>query len=376
MAYTPLKSLIWLRAVFSHTFLMPGIFPAISLMPLMAFSRSLFETVSLNLYTTTCSTVFGWPKRFCTGTLRACSEPAAIPATNITAPRAICEARFMADVISSSAMATLPVYVTHAGRSNPRQQNNAAAPPNWFDGRASRPIRSQGKTSAEAGFSFGGAEGEEVLGSFDRFLKAAEEDLEVVAALDEVDVGGVDDQEIGGGVAEEEMFVGAGDFLDVFGGDVGFVAGGFFGDAGAEDFGLGLEIDDQVGSGNVRGEGFVVALVELEFSVIEIEIGEDAVLFHEEIGEDGAGSFDGEGFAEALLAFDEEVHLGAQGGAGLGFVEVSEEGIVLAIVDAAVVEAFVRDACVGGFADAERAFNDDEAGRLGGALRRASACVC
>ena len=40
------------------------------------------------------------------------------------------------------------------------------------------------------------------------------------------------------------MFVGAGDFLDIFRGDVGFVAGSFLGDAGAEDFGLGLEIND------------------------------------------------------------------------------------------------------------------------------------
>src|SRR5260370_16138010 len=153
------------------------------------------------------------------------------------------------------------------------------------------------------------------------------QELEVFAALDEIDVGGVDDQKVGGGVAEEEMLVGAGDFLDVFGGDVGFVAGGFFGDAGPEDFGLGLEIDDQVGSGNVRGEGFVIALVELELFVVEIEIGEDAVLFHEEIGEDRAGSFNGEGFAEALLALNEEVHLSAERGAGLGFGGVGEEGV-------------------------------------------------
>jgi hypothetical protein len=169
------------------------------------------------------------------------------------------------------------------------------------------------------------------------------------------------------------VFVGAGDFLDVFGGDVGFVAGGFFGDAGAKDFGLGLKIDDQVGSGNVSGEGFIVALVELELGVVEIEIGEDAVFFHEEIGEDGAGSFDGEGFAEAFLALDEEVHLSAKSGARLGFVKVGKEGIVFAIVDAAGVEAFGEDAGERGFADAERAFNNDEAGRLGSALRGASA---
>src|ERR1700682_6406060 len=217
------------------------------------------------------------------------------------------------------------------------------------------------------------AEGEEILGAFNGLLEAAEEELEVFAALDEVNVGGVDDQEVGGGVAEKEMFVGAGDFLDVYGGDVGFVAGGFFGDAGAENFGLGLEIDEQIGGGDVRGESFVVALVELELFVVEIEIGEDAVFFHEEIGEDGAGSFDGEGFAEALPALDEEVHLCAMGRAGLGVVEIGEEGIVLAIVNAAGMQALGQDAGKSGFTDAQRAFNNDEAGKLRTALRMASA---
>ena len=78
------------------------------------------------------------------------------------------------------------------------------------------------------------------MGAFDGVLKATEELLEVFAALDEVDVGGVDDEEIGGGVAEEEMFVGGGDFFDVFGRDLGFIARSFFGDAGSEDFGFGL----------------------------------------------------------------------------------------------------------------------------------------
>src|SRR5258708_7676590 len=169
------------------------------------------------------------------------------------------------------------------------------------------------------------------------------------------------------------MFVGAGHFLDVFGGDVGFVARGFLGDAGAEDFGLGLEINDQIGGGNVRGEGFVVALVELELFVVEIEIGEDAVLFHEEVGEEGAGRFDGEGFAKAFLALDEEVHLCAKSGAGFGFVEIGEEGIVLAIVDAAGMEALRENLGKSSLTDAQGAFNDDEAGRLRAALRKASA---
>src|SRR5882724_4852925 len=169
------------------------------------------------------------------------------------------------------------------------------------------------------------------------------------------------------------MFVSAGDFFNVFGGDVGFVARGFFGNAGAENLGLGLKINDQVGSGKIGGKGFVIALVELELGVVEIEIGKDAVLFHEEIGEDRAGGLDGESFAEALLALDEEMHLGAESGARLGLVEVGEEGIVLAVVDAAGVEALGKNASERGFADAEGAFNDNKTGRLGAALRGASA---
>jgi len=43
----------------------------------------------------------------------------------------------------------------------------------------------------EAGNLLGGAEGQEILGTFDRFLQAAEELLEVFAAFDKVDVGRV-----------------------------------------------------------------------------------------------------------------------------------------------------------------------------------------
>ena len=223
---------------------------------------------------------------------------------------------------------------------------------------------------------FGGAQGEEVLGAFDGILEAAEELLEVFATLDEIDVGGVDDEEVGSGVAKEKMFVSRGDFFDVFRGDLGFIAGGFFGDAGAQDFRLGLEIDDKIGSGNIRGQGFVVAVVEFQFFVVEIQVGEDAVFFEKEIREDGAGSFDGERFADAFLAFDQEIHLGAKGGASFFFVEISQEGIVFAVVDAASVETFGENFGERGFADAERAFDDDEAGGLRTALGFGSALGC
>src|SRR5213080_1888109 len=65
-------------------------------------------------------------------------------------------------------------------------------------------------------FLFGGAERQEVLRTFDRILEPPEKLLQVVAALDEIDLRGVDYQEVRGGVAEKEMLVGARDLLDVF----------------------------------------------------------------------------------------------------------------------------------------------------------------
>ena len=212
------------------------------------------------------------------------------------------------------------------------------------------------------------AKGEEVLGAFDGILEAAQKLLQVVAAFDEVNLGSVDDQQVGGGVVEKEMFVGAGHFLDVFEGDLRFLAGSFFGDARAEHFGLGLQVDDEVGSGKIGGEQFVVTLVQLELLIVEIEIGEDAVLFEEKVGQNQAGSFDGQGFAKVLLPLDQEVHLRAEGGAGLGFVEVGKEGIVFAIEDPACVEALGKDARQRALADAQRAFDDDKAGGLRTAL--------
>lgn len=232
------------------------------------------------------------------------------------------------------------------------------------------------KAEAETRGLFSGGKGKEILGAFDGFLEALEEELEVFAAFDEVDVGRIDDEEVGGGVTEKEMFVGVSDFLDVLGSDLRLVAGGLFGDAGAKNLGLGLKIDDEIGSGDTGGERFVIAIVKLQLFVIEIEIGEDAVLFEEEIGEDRAGRFNGERFANALLALDEEIHLGAEGGAGLFLVKIAEKGIVLAIVDAAGVKTFGEDFGESRLANAKRAFNDDEAGRLWPTLGARSAFGC
>ena len=212
---------------------------------------------------------------------------------------------------------------------------------------------------------FGGAEGEEVLGAFDGFLEAAQQLLQIFAAFDEVYVGGIYHEQVRRFVAKEEVFVCAGDFFDVVGRDIRFAVSGFFGDACAKRFRLGLKINDKVGRGNFTREKVVIAFVKLQLFVVEIEVGEDAVFFHEEVGEERCGGICGERFAKALLAFEQKVHLSAKRGARFFVVKIGEEGIVFAVVNAAGVEAFREDAGERGFADAEGAFDGDEARSLG-----------
>ena len=76
------------------------------------------------------------------------------------------------------------------------------------------------------------------------------------------------------------------------------------------------------------------------------------------------------------MAFDQEIHLGAEGRAGFFLVEIGEEGIVFAVVNTAGVKTLGEDFGESGFADAKRAFDDDEAGRLRAALWNGSALGC
>src|SRR6266849_703068 len=61
------------------------------------------------------------------------------------------------------------------------------------------------------------SEGKKILRPFDGVLEAAKQLLEIGVAIDEINVRSIDDQQIGSGVAEEEVFVGAHDRFKVFG---------------------------------------------------------------------------------------------------------------------------------------------------------------
>src|SRR5262249_50017514 len=90
----------------------------------------------------------------------------------------------------------------------------------------------------------------------------------------------------------------------------------------------------------------------------------DAVFFHQKVGKQRRGRISSKGFAQALLALQQKVHLRAKRRAGFFLVKIGEEGIVFAVVDAAGVEAFGEDAGQRGFAYAEWTFDGDEARSL------------
>ena len=80
------------------------------------------------------------------------------------------------------------------------------------------------------------AEGQEILRSVDRLREAFEKELEIAVVVNEVDIAGVDDEQIAGGVVEEEVLVGGGHLFDVFLADSALAGDAFAADALLEGF--------------------------------------------------------------------------------------------------------------------------------------------
>lgn len=70
-----------------------------------------------------------------------------------------------------------------------------------------------------------------------------------------------------------------------------------------EDVRFGLQIDDQIGSGDGRGKHVEVALVEFQLFVVEIDVGENFVFLEEKITDDGDGAVVEMTFEQAAMTF-------------------------------------------------------------------------
>src|SRR6516162_5512503 len=153
------------------------------------------------------------------------------------------------------------------------------------------------------------SERQEILRTLYRFLQPSQQLLQVFVPRHEVYLRSIDYQQIGRFIVEKEMLVSPGNLLDIFRRNLVLVLYRFFGDSRAQHLGLGLQIDDQVGRGEFPRQQFVIPFVQLQFFVAEIQVGEDAVLLHQEIGQQWRRGSGGQSFAQALLALHQEIHL-------------------------------------------------------------------
>src|ERR1700733_9882284 len=164
------------------------------------------------------------------------------------------------------------------------------------------------------------------------------------------------------------MLVGLRDSFDVLGRYLLLRGIATLGDALAQNFGLGLKINHEIGDGRSAREHIEIALVKFQLFVVEIDVGENFVLLEKKIADDHGGIIVEAQLGKLTIAFHEEMHLGAKSGTGFLGVKLGEEGIVFGIEDAAGVEAVGQDFGERGFAYADGAFDGDPAERLEGGL--------
>ena len=85
--------------------------------------------------------------------------------------------------------------------------------------------------------------------------------------------------------------------------------------------------------GDGRREHVEIFFVELQLFVVEIDVGENLVLLKQEIADDRSPRSSGRCLDQAAMAFVEEIHLRAEGRAGLLLVKIGEKRIVVAVGD-------------------------------------------
>lgn len=154
-------------------------------------------------------------------------------------------------------------------------------------------------------------------------------------------------------------------FLDVgevFQGDVLLEGAVSLGDLPEKPVGGGVEVEDQVGFGQVGGDGVENVTEERKFVGGEVVFGEkqalvDEVVAEDEVGEEIAG---GEHRLELLVTVHQEGHLHGQGVVLWIFVELFEEGVVgKALQHQLGVEIARQHGAQGGLARPDTALHDN-----------------
>src|ERR1700722_13910919 len=209
------------------------------------------------------------------------------------------------------------------------------------------------------------AQRQEILRALNRLGDFAQKFLQVFVTVDESDVGGVDDQQIGRGVVEKEVLVGFDHFFEIFVAHGAFAGDIFFLQALLQHVGRGLKINHQVGGGQLLAKVVVVAIVGVEFLGVEMRAGEEFVFLKDEVGDHGLlRSRPQMGGAKLLEAPHKKSELGLEGRAAIAFIKRIKERIRLGLDDALRIQALAQDARQRTLADSDGTFHSNVAGEF------------
>ena len=107
-----------------------------------------------------------------------------------------------------------------------------------------------------------------------RLLQPPQQSLQVLVITHKVDIVRIHDQQIAGGVVEEEMLVGLGHMLQVAAGNRLLLGHAFTRQAGAQHLGRGLQVNHQVWGRQLVAEILKLTLVERQFVIAQVQVGE------------------------------------------------------------------------------------------------------
>jgi hypothetical protein len=111
-----------------------------------------------------------------------------------------------------------------------------------------------------------------------------------------VDVIGVHNQQVAGGVVEEEMLVGFGHLLQIAAGNRLLLGHPFARQAGTQHLGRGLQVNHKVGSRQLIAEILKLSFVECQLVIAQVQVGEQ-LIFLEDVVDHHGSRFSGLGVA-------------------------------------------------------------------------------
>jgi hypothetical protein len=126
-----------------------------------------------------------------------------------------------------------------------------------------------------------------------------------------------------------------------------------------------LQINHEVRRGNLFAKIIEVAIVGIEFLIVEIEAGEELVFFKNVIGDDSLIRMGTEIERTQLFeAPDQECQLCLEGGSRLALIERLQKRIVRRFDDALGRQALSENRCQGALAHAYGTFNRNVTGKF------------